>query len=761
MKKFLICILALLSNFSNVFACGYSPYGEDIRYSLFSPNYFGYNEYRAFWYNSELFGFSYEYQNQYESNVYDWFHFTNKNVPLADINECLNSLKLTDISPYSTNEFLQYLYKNKQHNVIQYLIVAKKCEDIANYSTEDSWEREESQGKDITLLLNKLKKNIENEKSNYLKRKYAFLTIRTAYYTGDFNLISKLFTNYFANGKKDYLYYWSLFFNSFKNKNKDIDVANIMAYSPEKVYASYYYFHENFNLQNALANAKTKQEIANVYSYISVQRLEPNLDYLKIIYENSTKSRILDFLLLREINKVEDWICTPYYTNYSPSIEYLNTWWAYREKEDMTYYSTQKLRERSEKDRLYAKQILDFVNAADLEKVQNVALWKAVQIELLFMTKEYDECLKKIQIFERTNTDEKILSLIEKIKALCIISNQETGKAIIKEEIKPIILKYLNDQKFLFSLGRELEFKNNLPDAIALISYASSSRINDYNNYYYNYVVWQGNRLPNSGNLQYFYEYFDYLDFVYSAAEMQKVVNKLQLEMEDTFEKTIYSQLVKDKNYLTDLLGTKYIRENNLALAEKTFLSLGQKYWDENYNSWERDKYEDYYTFDQNPFYDLKYTYSFIPHKEKFVVTKLSVTQHLRKYLSLANNPKTKDRAYYYFLVANCYLSMTQYGNSWMMRRYNSTTDYYDEDANYKESYIDEIEYRSGNLAQKYYHLGFENAKTDKFKALCLRMEDYAESNVMSSYKKLKTAYPNYYNELSSCDNLEEYFKSR
>jgi hypothetical protein len=310
----------------------------------------------------------------------------------------------------------------------------------------------------------------------------------------------------------------------------------------------------------------------------------------------------------------------------------------------------------------------------------------------------------------------------------------------------------------LFSLGRELEFRNNLPDAIALIAHGNQKVDNYYGDYYTNSVEWQGNRLKNSGNLKYFYEYFDYLDFVYSANEMQIVINKLNTKIDDDFSKTIYSQLLKDKNYLTDLLGTKYIRENRLIQAERTFKSLGNKYWNENYNSWERDNYDDYYTFDQNPFYDLKYTESFIPNREKFVVTKLSVTQHLIKYLNIANNPKTKNRDYYYFLVANCYLSMTQYGNSWMMRRYNSTTDFNEGN---NESYIDEIEYRNGNLAQKYYHLAFENAKTAKFKALCLRMEDYAKDNVMSDYPKLKSAYPDYFNDLSSCDNLEDYFKAR
>jgi hypothetical protein len=33
------------------------------------------------------------------------------------------------------------------------------------------------------------------------------------------------------------------------NNNASIDIANIMAYSPEKKYASYFYFNDKFNLK--------------------------------------------------------------------------------------------------------------------------------------------------------------------------------------------------------------------------------------------------------------------------------------------------------------------------------------------------------------------------------------------------------------------------------------------------------------------------------------------------------------------------------
>lgn len=754
MKKLLIFTAIFLSNYYNIFSCGYYPYGEDVRYSLFLPDYFKYDDFSSFNYNADLFGFDYKYDNQYESNVDDWYNFTEKKVSIDEIDECINALQFTDIHINSSNLFVQYLYKNKLNNVIQYLITAKECETYNTFDNNDNWERNEIRKDNSNYYFKILIKKINSEKSSYLKRKYAFLAIRIAYYNANYNQIKEIFKKHFANGEKDYLYYWALYFNSFHNKNTSNDIANIMAYSKEKKYACYYYFHNQFKLEEALLNANSNEEIANAYAFASVQRIEPNLNYLQKIYENNSNSRILDFLLLREINKIEDWVYTPYYTNFLPSLEN-SYYWESESSNDIL--STKILQTRSQKSRLYAKEVLDFINKADLSKIQDVMLWKAAQINLLFIARNYDECLKKITSFERKYKKEKSFNQIEKIKALCIISRQKEGKAIINEDVKTILLKHLNDLHFLFSAGRELEYRKNLPDGIALISYADNMNYFNDESYYNHNVNWQGNRLRNSGNLKYFYDYFDYVDFVYSADDLQKVVDKLNTKADDKFHNEIFKNLKCDKNYLTDLLGTKYLRENRLSEAVKIFESIGQKYWDENYNSWERDKYDDYYTFDLNPFYDIKYTESFIPHSEKFFVNKLTVSQHLKKYIELADNPMTHNRDYYYFIVANCYLNMTQYGHSWMMRRFSSTSDYNEGN---NESFIDEIEYRNGIKAQKYYHLAFENAKTNKFKALCLRMEDYAKDNIASNYNQLKLYYPEYYDDLSSCLYLEMYFKN-
>jgi hypothetical protein len=760
MKNFLVFTALLVSSLTKTLACGYSPYGEDIRYSILKPYYFKYSQYSAFYYNADLWGFEYEENSSknktnVDSNILDWYDFTNKKVSIDAIEDFNFNMTFSDINPDSKNDFIKYLYKNNKAAAIAYLKFAKNCEIINSADYNDVWERNEAVNtKKRQVLLDKLIQVTKKENNQYFKRKYAFLTIRLAYYSGDKAVIKNIFESNFNGSKKDYLYNWSLFFYTFTKSSSSfmVDVANLMADCPEKTYASYYYFHEDFKIDEALNRARNKEEIANVYAYASIQKVDKNLDYLKEIYKNNPKSEILGFLVLREINKIEDWVYTPYYSNYLPSIEYSDHY-LNNKKDKIT---TETLRDRSENDRLYAKKVLNFINSIQISKTQNPMVWKASQINLQFITKDYSTCLKNIASFEKKYRSEKVFEEVEKIKALCITARQENGNAVIKPEIESIILKYKNDKRFTFALGRELEFRGNITDGLALI--ALNEKAADDRSYDSDDVEWRGNRIKTSGNLNEFYNYFDYLDFVYSAKNLQTILDKMNDNSKTEFQKKIYAKLLEDKDYLKDLLGVKYIREKQLKNALITFRQLDKKYWDDNYNSWGRGKYDGSYTFDQNPFYDFKHTKHFIKHQDKYVVNKLSVTEHLIKYTYLANNPKTKNRDYYYFLLANCYYNMSDYGNSWMMRRYSSSS-YWEKFEN--ESYVDEIEYRNKIKAVTNYKLAYQNAKTNKFKALCLRMIDYAEKNEYLESKKVAKEFPEYSSDLSGCENLENYFKAR
>jgi hypothetical protein len=161
-----------------------------------------------------LWGFNFEYSTEsIEANILDWHNYTNKKVPIYAIQEFNYKLKVTDIHSNSTNEFIRYLYANKKTDAIAYLKMAKECEVVNSLNVEDPWERNQLNiNTNRKTFLNKLVRITNEQKNEYFKRKYAFLTIRLAFYANDVELIKKIFTTNYTDSQKDYLYYWSLFF---------------------------------------------------------------------------------------------------------------------------------------------------------------------------------------------------------------------------------------------------------------------------------------------------------------------------------------------------------------------------------------------------------------------------------------------------------------------------------------------------------------------------------------------------------------------
>jgi major membrane immunogen (membrane-anchored lipoprotein) len=784
MQKLVIFIAILLSNF--LLACGFYPYGEDVRFHFFNPDYFSYQKYNSFYYSSLSFGDQSYYD---DTKVFDsqneelWRKYCNNKVSVEDITKVLWNYSFSDIHSNDGNSFIQYLFKTKDSEAINYLKFAKNCE-FFNTWREDPWERNQNTVKvNRSSILNKAITSAHVVKRPEIKRRYAFLAIRLAFYNQDMKQINKIYDQYFSpDTSEDIIDSWALYFKAIAEKNqalKNIYFANVFAKCPDKRFVSWQYFNSKIAEKDVLNGTKNNIEKANISLLYGIYNPGKNLDNLKQIYTYNPKSEGLSFLVSREISKLEDWVYTPYYTLFDPSIESAQYWYGNESESE----SIQKVLKRSEIDRKYAVEVLKFINSVDISKVDNPDFWKFAKAELLLMTKNYKESLQQISKLEKSlSKDSKIRENLDQIKVLNLFANQTYGNAIIPENTKEIIIKNKNNRRFIFALGRELEYLGNTDDAALL--YASIDHTfseNDYSTY--NYVYYKSLKNNNKTYGDYFIEYFNYLDAVYTSEQLLSFIKKAK----DTEGKTdLFSQNFKlnksSVQALYDLLGTKYMRENKLNFALNTFQKLGKDYYDNQYSLWERKDHDAYndVIFDENPFYHLKYTPDFIPEKEQFRLNKISITQKLIEYKNKAGNSKEKDRDYYYFLVANCYYNMSQYGNVWMMKRYFKGS----QNFSFRE---DNEEFCSSNLAKFYYGKAFENAKTDQFKALCLRMQGRCENNRLdfeqdkkedyfshsdkyvderleknSYYQKLKNNYPDQYEDMmSTCDFFTSYFKAR
>lgn len=444
---------------------------------------------------------------------------------------------------------------------------------------------------------------------------------------------------------------------------------------------------------------------------------------------------------------------------------------------------------RIKEDKEYAQLLLNFINSIDLNKTYKPQQWLLAKAYLYFITNDINNCLSVINYSKSKNIrEENIVDYFSQVEHLALIRQQKNGQHKLPKTIEDYINNKADSNQYahLFAMARELEFKGNTTDAAILLASISNNRRNTTvaavlpalisNNRGYSASFHLKTKKNHKTLYSDFYDdYFFYLDAQYEPDELESLIIAIkehQVNKNNWRYKNISSQL--DRIY--DLLGTKYLRRNELEKAYNSFVNV-------NTSMWESDEYPYKVYLNANPFFTNLFNEHALTTADTIKYTKPQLLAQLLAYIKMANNIENKDRDYYYFLVANCYFNMTQYGNSWLMRRYYWTMNFG------PNMLIDDSEYYKCLKAKYYYGKAAECSISDKFKALCIKMmarcENYKfdyevrhESTIFTSVSwadylekkekaniylsKLKSDYPNHFEELqNNCLVFYEYFNSR
>lgn len=742
-------------------ACGYSFEGE-VRYCFFHAYLDDYPGYKLFNYTTSVFYDTPD--NIYSDEAYGypnvslWAKYCKGKVPVASIDQAVYGLPSTAIKPGAANAMIHYLYKVKDNDAVNYLFFAKRAERF-NSRYDDPWERNATAAiPERQQWIDEALKRAAAVKSSELKRRYYFLAIRLAHYNDDGALVNRIFDTHVAGTKaEDIVYHWSLYFRLLHEPDQTKRFyygALVFAHAPDKRNRVIGDFDAGlFPDQNALLKlARNKTEVANIYELMTMRKLDRALEQLKHIHANNPNSAALPFLVQREINKVEDWILTPYYSHLSPALD-----GNHKEDENSEEYANERVvLQRSEEDRLYAKQLLDFVNNTKIGTAKDAEMLAVGKAHLAFLTRDYNGCLQQIAaLMQKPSKTPDYLNQLQSIKALALVARQPVGEAVIPNGIKPFLMSDYAKQhrKILFSVGRELEYLGNTTDAALLYALSNDE------------VMWRSSKNEKLHYGRYYYYYIDYIDAMYTPGQLSALLDAMENNTaQDEFSLWKFSAIKSNHFRLKDMLGMKYIRLDQLDNALASFRK-SESVGDTTY-------------LEHNPFYEIPYTPKFIVRRDSIELTKSGVIQKLIDYLKKSNDPKNKDRDYYSFLVATCYLNMNYQGNAYSMRRYGWSTN------EEPDEMPDEPEYHGNLLAKKYYLQAMDQAKTRKFRMLCLRMatrcekfklsydynsmryQDQSQVNYDSLlasnayYKRLYKKYPKA-DELSTCESFARYFKAR
>jgi hypothetical protein len=727
MRFFNICICISFS--TTLLACGWNETAENTRLALFRAQQCDLSKINAYNYSADNFYTSTSVNNEDRLiNCREWQKKIGAHIQLKDIYTILYNttpeqfetayqLHTLAIS-FANNTFIRELLLKKNNPFLRYISTAKTLE--YNSGIEGKWESWNKTNYNLytTEYIYAEKANLTTEiaKCNdvFLKQRYAFLKLRASFYEQNTKNVEELYTNYFsAKNNTTILQPWAMYYMALCTTNKALSnyyLSKVMVTSNEKACSAMQHFDQKI-IKQTLTYAQNNFEKGIILTMACMRNPAPALTNLQTIHNYIPHSQYFSFLITREINKLEDWIFTPKYTQNGPAVKFNYEEW---------YNDYDKARKKNYiKDSTYLcnltsflitlqpntnKQDRDFINSAIAQLCfinDNVKLGK------YYVNKTSSKANASIQLQKNIQ-----LSLVT-LKQNNIKTNA-TKQALFTyfNAIENAVNEERGTLKCLYSLYRiaSKTYAHNNDNATAGLLFLKSENKKESNEIANN--KYEGYYYPTSKN---YYTCIGYFERFATIVDMDNLIELIQRKNKTPFEKYICTNTtLSNINSYKDVKGTIAFRANNLAVAQATFAQIPDDFWQTNY------EFKQY--LNENPFFpkviqsSKKRDYNYKFNKKNFVDTLLILKKQ--------NTVKSA------MLLANAYLNVSIWGNSWMMNAYDWTCN---NEYNYSDYFFGgnrtnrEQTYQNGNyyncnLAKYYYKKALILAKNNEEKAMASLM---------------------------------------
>jgi hypothetical protein len=430
--------------------------------------------------------------------------------------------------------------------------------------------------------------------------------------------------------------------------------SKIFNQGEEKRVRAYRLFHKDL-LNETLKLAKNKEEIANIWAIMAIKNPGPAFKEIKLVVENAPHHPSVPLLIMREINKLEDWIFTPELTNHSPSLHYDND---YEEWDDN--YEKIKQRNRT-KDLNYLKELNSWLKANyKLFDLQISDYIKLARAHLHLIARENKSALS---LFNSISENAPKAIQVQKNIELALFyayENKLTNNEV-QTKLAKTLLELENLSKTNYTYGKPLYSlatiiskaflnQNNVPFAglLKLKAEKYKDAYEDAGNEYWSLEDWHDKN---------YYWKIAYFDRYATTEDIDKLIELIEKKNKNAFELYLCSQKLATKNALLDLKGTIALRSGDLKIANLAFSSLPINYWEKNY--------EFNYYLNENPFIPKIINTDTVPFKfNKAIIVK----ELVRLEKEAINNP-TKA-AENYIKIGHFFYNASYWGNSWMMLSY-------------------------------------------------------------------------------------------
>jgi len=693
--------LVLVLTFQFCLACIEGPNAsEHTRVAIFEAQRNGFSSLMPFRYSADRFYLyseddyinNYDYGADKKLNCVEWQKKLNSQIKVEDIYLILYKTKAKEFidayenkslrNVFKKNTFVNILTQSRYKVFLDYILFSKKIE----YNNR-SW----NLGIKYKLDIENNKQKLHNVNDRFLKERYAFLLLRNYFYGDNSKEVIRLYNTYFEKNANTILSIWAFNYRSSYFKNGAFTNYLISKTLTTAKYKTYIIL-QNYRwdlIEETLALAKSDDERSVILAIDNLRNPAPCFNEIKQISKLSPNNLFLGFLIGREINKLEDWIYTPQYTKYSPSM-------SFGHEIDWENYEESK-KENDKKDILYLRELRSFLisiyNKTSGEQKDYIA---SAIAHLSFMDDRVD-LGKKYTNMISSNANSTIQ--MQKNIQLALLSLREDN--LKSKEVLDQLAVYFN------SIENLAKKDNSLDKCMYSLYLIASEEFLKRGDAVYGGLFSLKSHVKNEEEFPYDFAIIDYFDRNATVNDMERIIQLKQKKNKTSFEKFICSSAMpEDINLLKDVKGTIAFRDNNLELAYNTFADIPKDFWDKKY------EFKDH--LNEDPFIpkvlqktkDRKYDYHF--NKAEF----LSSLIKLQKQNTAKNN----------LLLGHAYFNVSFYGNSWMMVSY-----YWSKGFGYESKSENEKKYQNDNyycltMAESYYEKALKMAQDKNEKALASLM---------------------------------------
>ena len=675
----IVSMILLLVPKHLVNACGFLVAPGEYRFWLLQPDMTRERDLIPFFfastylYKGEEFGGTETYPNR---NIREWLEQINKNerkkgagrirVSRTDIDSLLNhtapDLFFEHIDSLAgRNGFLRYLLLKENQIDFRYIGLSKKVEQIA--ANPDPWGEGPISHASTGRIIDEAQLLYRQSTSDFIRMRTAFQLMRLYSFDGNASALCKVYDERIAPvTSTSWIKSAALYQKAIRGGLPDADRLLARVFD-----------RGDYNRTHCLINMRGSPMdsligiTADPHQRVVLRAMKAfnypgrTLAEIQKIYAVEPGYREIPFLLLREINKTEDWLVTGQVTGFKPAVHDANYFWQW--SDNWERYGKANLLA----DRTYAYRLNEFLGRAIKErKAAQPALLYLFSAHLSMLLGDYATAGKQLQTADAfSNLHRNVRTQITINRFLLGLETRKALTATMEASFLHLLrtpavrlgiydADIMKDQLILYT-ARKMTRWGDKARGLMLLSRTRRAL----------------GELPIS-------EYKDvYQEIAETAApaDYDKMIAILGHQHKTPFERFItngrfrspleyYSgldpsaeKLVWDKNRLLDGKASWYLRNNDLEAAVQTLRYIPDSIW-------RADPYKEF--IGGNPFYLDIYKTGLYHGKRQVDYDKRAIVEKMIALKAITRNDPAR-RAESHFQLANAWYNMSYRGNNWLM----------------------------------------------------------------------------------------------